>query len=172
MAMAAGLSGRLAAYAPHSWRADAAVPSFPDEMPVIVFDGVCVMCSAFARFVARRDTQGRFRFLAAQSGIGAALYRHFRLDPADYETNLLLMDGRVLAKLEAAIAILSALGPGWRVAANLMSIPPPRCRDWLYDRLARNRYALFGRYDACIVPDASWHMRLIEDRAEPARRVE
>jgi hypothetical protein len=39
----------------YSYRHDSSVPAFPDDRPVIVFDGKCVMCSAFARFVLRRD---------------------------------------------------------------------------------------------------------------------
>jgi predicted DCC family thiol-disulfide oxidoreductase YuxK len=29
---------------------------------------------------------------------------------------------------------------------------PRPLRDWLYDRIARNRYRLFGRRDTCLVP--------------------
>jgi predicted DCC family thiol-disulfide oxidoreductase YuxK len=65
----------------YSYRSDPSVPSFPDEKPIIIFDGKCVMCSAFARFVIRHDGRRRFRLLAAQTPIGAALYAHFGLDP-------------------------------------------------------------------------------------------
>ena len=164
--MTAGLSARLAACASYSWRGDGSVPPFPDSHAVIVFDGVCVMCSAFARFVATRDGARRFRFVPAQSRLGTAINRHFGLDPIDYETNLLIENGSPCAKLEAVAGILRHLGPGWRLAANLMRIPPAVVRDWLYDRVAKNRYARFGRYERCIVPDASWRDRLTEDRGD------
>ena len=61
-----------------SYRDDPAVPAFPDDRPLIVFDGVCVLCSASARFVLRHDEAGRFRLTAAQSSVGQALYRHHR----------------------------------------------------------------------------------------------
>jgi predicted DCC family thiol-disulfide oxidoreductase YuxK len=66
------------------------VPSFPDDKPIIVFDGMCVICSGWAQFVIRHDRDKRFRLLAAQTLLGAALYAHYGLDSADYETNLLI----------------------------------------------------------------------------------
>ena len=52
---------------PYDYRADPAVPRFADDRPIIIFDGKCVLCSWFARFVLRTDRTGRFRLLAAQS---------------------------------------------------------------------------------------------------------
>ena len=64
----------------YSYRADAGVPEFADDKPLIVFDGECVFCSAWVQFVLRHDKAERYRFLAAQSPLGEALYRHYRLD--------------------------------------------------------------------------------------------
>ena len=147
---------RLAAKPAFSWRSDGAVPAFEDRGPIIVFDGVCVLCSHFARFVAVRDPTRRFRFVAAQSHIGQGLMRHYNLDPDAFETNLLLADGRAYGKLDAVAGIIRHLGPGWRLAANLMRILPGAPADWLYDRVALNRYALFGRHDACVRPGTDW----------------
>ena len=93
---------------PFSYRADPAVPHFPGDRPIIVFDGKCVLCSGFAQFVIRRDRDAKFRLLAAQSPLGDALYRHFDLDPVNYETYILLQDGVAYFRSEAAIRILKA----------------------------------------------------------------
>lgn len=156
------LTGRLAAYPPFGWRSNPAVPAFSDAGSLILFDGVCVLCSGFARFVAERDRSGRFRFVAAQSGLGQALLRHYDLNPADPETNLLITDGRAYAKLEAVAGVLHHLGWTWRLAANLIVLPPATLRDWLYDRVARNRYALFGRSETCAAPGPGWRARILE----------
>ena len=47
---------------------------WPDD-DVILYDGVCVFCSRWIRFVAARDRERRFRFAAIQSGYGARLAR-------------------------------------------------------------------------------------------------
>lgn len=77
----------------HSYRSDPAVPSFPDDRPLIVFDGVCVLCSGFVRFVLRHDGKNQFRFAAVQSITGDALYRHYGLATTPWDTNLLIAEG-------------------------------------------------------------------------------
>ncbi len=159
--MSRDVRARLAARPDHSWRRDPQVPAFADQRPLIVFDGVCVLCSGFARFVAARDLERRFQFTAAQSPLGQGLYRHFDLDTVNYETNLLVADGRVFAKMAAFGGIMARLGQPWRLAAAIDRLPGAHA-DGLYDRIARNRYRLFGRRNACILPDATWRDRVIE----------
>jgi predicted DCC family thiol-disulfide oxidoreductase YuxK len=136
---------------PYSYRTDAGVPAFADDKPVIVFDGMCVMCSRFAQIVIRRDTGRRFRLLAAQSALGAALYRHYGLDPVDYETNVLVEEGQAYFKSEASIRILERLGMPWSLATVGRGLPLG-VRDWLYGAVARNRLRWFGVREQCFVP--------------------
>lgn len=42
---------------PYSYRGDPAVPPFPDDRPIIIFDGKCVLCSRFAQFIMRLRSQ-------------------------------------------------------------------------------------------------------------------
>jgi predicted DCC family thiol-disulfide oxidoreductase YuxK len=158
---AASLSQRLSEAAPYSYRADPAVPAFPDDKAVIVFDGVCVLCTGSARFVIERDGARAFRFAATQSPLGQALFRHYGLDTETFETNLVLIDGRAYGKLDSVAAVCGRLGGGWRLLAVLRFIPRP-IADWLYDRVAKNRYTLFGRTEACMIPPPEWRARFIE----------
>jgi hypothetical protein len=87
------VSERLGRRKAYSYRGDASVPPFPDDKAVIVYDGVCVLCSAAMRTIARRDTAGRYRFIIGQSALGQALFRHYGLEPGDFETVLLIEDG-------------------------------------------------------------------------------
>ena len=135
---------------PYSYRSDAAVPGFPDDRALIVFDGACVLCSGSAQFVLRHDRHGRFRVAAAQSPLGAALYRHYGLNADTYETNLLIRDGRPWLKSEAVLRIAEALGFPWSLAAAARVLPL-RLRDRLYDMLARNRFRLLGRREVCLL---------------------
>ena len=68
--------------AAYSYRSDADVPDFADDRPLIVFDGECVFCSGWVKFALKHDKQQRYRFLAAQTPLGAALYRAGRYDEA------------------------------------------------------------------------------------------
>ena len=138
--------------APYSYRADPAVPAFADDKPVIIFDGHCAMCSGFARFVLRHDTAARFRLLPAQTDLGRALFVHYGYAPDDYETNLLLEDGRAYVKLETALRIVPHFGFPWTLVPAFRVLPV-RFRDALYDVIARNRYRIWGRREVCYRSD-------------------
>jgi predicted DCC family thiol-disulfide oxidoreductase YuxK len=132
---------------------------WPDD-DVILYDGVCVFCSRWVRFVAVRDVERRFRFTAIQSGYGTRLARAFGIDPDDPDTNAVVHGGKVLFKSDAALTVLSHL-PGWRWVRVLRLVPKP-FRDALYNLVARNRYRIFGKYETCFVPDAELRARVME----------
>jgi predicted DCC family thiol-disulfide oxidoreductase YuxK len=159
--VSAAVSRRLADAAPYSYRADPAVPAFPDDKALVVFDGVCVLCSGFAKFILKRDTAFAFRLTTAQSALGQALYRHYGLDTEAFETNLVIADGRAHGKLDSVAVTGERLGRPWRALA-LLRLLPRSLADWLYDRVARNRYALFGGADSCMIPPPEWRERFIE----------
>ena len=126
-------------------------PDQADDYPLIVFDGMCVLCSANARFVLRHDRRGHFRLTTAQGALGESLYRRFGLATDSYETMLVVERGRLLAESDAVLAIVRGLGWPWRVAAAA-AIVPRALRDRLYRLVARNRFRLFGRRESCWVP--------------------
>ncbi|HEX7782852.1 MAG TPA: thiol-disulfide oxidoreductase DCC family protein [Sphingobium sp.] len=120
--------------------------------PVIVFDALCVLCSANAQFVLRYDRRGYFRLASMQGEIGAALYKRAGIDPENPDT-LILVDGdHVLRDSDAVLAIYAALGWPWRMLAAL-SLIPRGVRDPIYRWIARNRYRIFGRRDTCWLPN-------------------
>jgi predicted DCC family thiol-disulfide oxidoreductase YuxK len=132
--------------------------ALPDRL--VVFDGACVLCSHFARFILHFDREKRFRFATTQSPLGEALFREHGLRTDAYETNLVLIDGRPNLKFDSFLAICAALGWPWRAACVLRVVPEP-LRDWLYDRVANNRHALFGRKESCDVPSRELRERLL-----------
>jgi predicted DCC family thiol-disulfide oxidoreductase YuxK len=142
---------RRALQAPYSYRSDPRVPAFPDDRPILIFDGHCVLCSHWVERVLRYDRAGRYRLLSAQSALGYALYVHYGLDPENYETNILLIDGVALFKAEGSIRVAVGLGLPWSLA-GILRVLPRRLADALYEWLARNRFRLFGRRETCYLP--------------------
>lgn len=119
--------------------------------PIIVFDAECILCSANAQFVLRHDRARRFRLASMQNMAGAALYRRFGIDPANPES-MIVVDGDLLLKdSDAVLAIYAGLGWPWKALSVLRFIPRV-LRDPVYRWLARNRYRVFGRRDACWIP--------------------
>jgi predicted DCC family thiol-disulfide oxidoreductase YuxK len=139
---------------------------WPDDL--ILFDGVCVLCSGFARLVIARDEARRFRFAAIQTPGGRALAVDLGINPDEPETNAAIVHGAAYLKSDAALVILEQLrGLRWtRVLRRL----PNRLRDWLYDRIARNRYALFGRHHACPLPSPETAARFVDPQPSAAER--
>jgi predicted DCC family thiol-disulfide oxidoreductase YuxK len=127
---------------------------------VILFDGVCIFCSRWVRFVAARDTAARFRFTAIQSPYGTRLAQALGIDADDPDTNAVVHGGIAWFKSDGALTVLSCL-PGWSWVRVLFFVPK-FIRDAVYNVVARNRYRIFGKYDQCMVPDAALRARVIE----------
>lgn len=118
---------------------------------IVVFDGDCVLCSGWVRFLLKHDRYRRFRFAAMQSERGRRLLEAAGLQTERLET-LLLVDGeRSYRHTDAIMKILDALGWPWR-AVGVLRVVPSFVRDPLYRLVARNRYRLFGRRVECYVP--------------------
>ena len=133
-------------------------PSSSANGPVIVFDGVCVLCNGWVRFLLRRD-QGRYRFASMQSESGRALLSAHGLDADDPASFLLVDNGVAWTDTDAIRRVLSGLGGAWRVAA-LIGMIPRFLRDPLYRNIARNRYRWFGT-TTCTVPDEAQRSRFL-----------
>jgi predicted DCC family thiol-disulfide oxidoreductase YuxK len=130
-------------------------------MDLIVYDGVCVLCSRSIRFVAAHDPAGRFRFVPLQSRFGQLLASKHGISVDQPETFVAIVDGVASFRSEAALAIAAKLdGLRW---AKVLRVVPRAVRDAIYDLVARNRYRWFGRYDRCELPSAALRSRVIEE---------
>ena len=129
---------------------------------LIVFDGECVLCSGFFRFVIKHDLEKRFVFAVAQSELGEALYRHYDLKAEDYDTNLVILEGVLHERLHAFFEVMKILGWPYK-AIVVCKLLPNWLLDWLYYRIARNRYRLFGKREECLVPGPDLRERFIHD---------
>ena len=127
---------------------------------VILYDGVCIFCSRWVRFVAARDVAQKFRFTAIQSAYGRRLAETFGIDATSPDTNAVVLNGQALFKSDAAVAVISSL-PYWSWA-GVLKLVPKLLRDAVYDLVARNRYRIFGTYSTCYLGDASFRSRVME----------
>lgn len=144
-----------------TWRTDPAVPAFQDTGTIAVMDGECVLCMFGARMIDRLDRSGMIRITPAQTPLGAALLQHHGYAPDDPDTWLVLDQGRAYVALDAMIHLGRSIGGIGRALQVLRLLPKP-ARDWLYQRIARNRYALFSRRQVCTLPTPSLQARLVQ----------
>jgi predicted DCC family thiol-disulfide oxidoreductase YuxK len=127
---------------------------------LILFDGVCNFCNTAVQMVIEIDRQKIFKFAPIQSELGQQLYHQHGLDASDIQT-LMLVDGdKVWTKSDAVLEVLSRLDGGWQLLGGFKAMPKP-VRDWAYSEFARQRFVLFGRRDACMVPTPELRERFI-----------
>jgi len=132
-----------------------------NDTNLVVFDGECVLCSAFFAFILRFDHRKAFSFAIAQSEFGENLYTRLGLKSDDYDTHIVIIDGRLYERLNGFFEVMRTLGFPWSIL-TLFSVLPDSILDWVYYKIARNRYRLFGKRGACMVPNAEVKSRFID----------
>ena len=131
-----------------------------NDQPILLFDGVCNLCSGAVRSVIRHDPAGRFRFAALQSETGRRLLARHGL-PADALDTFVLVEGaRCFTRSDAAIQLARRLEGAGRWLRLLAVVPRP-VRDWAYGIVVRNRYRWFGRSESCMVPTPELAQRFL-----------
>lgn len=131
---------------------------------VVLFDGVCKFCSAWARFLIKFDRERKFKLATMQSPEGRKILAWYGL-PLDFYATMLLVEGpKMYTKSVAIIRIVARLPLPWPLLAVLWLVPA-FIRDWMYNRFALNRYRLFGRYDTCVAPAKDHETRFLDSNA-------
>jgi predicted DCC family thiol-disulfide oxidoreductase YuxK len=118
---------------------------------VILFDGVCKLCNAWSQFIIKYDDQKRFKLCSVQSLEGQQILEYFNMPTDNFDTMLYVEGNRSFDKSDAFLTVVNKLGFPWRIL-YVFKIIPTGIRNWLYDRIALNRYSLFGKYDSCLIP--------------------
>jgi predicted DCC family thiol-disulfide oxidoreductase YuxK len=142
-----------------SYRDNPGIPPFDDSRPLFLFDGICVLCSTGVAYLMRHDKQGRIALASAQSKLGGALFGHYGMQIDD--SYLLIADGRAYTKVDGWVRVAREMGGIWRIAELMLLVPRP-IRDWLYDKLASNRYRLFGQTGYCELLTPEQRERMID----------
>jgi len=134
---------------------------WPDD-GIILYDGVCVLCSGWMRFVLKRDRNRLFRFTPIQSDYGRALAQDLGINPDDPDTNAVVWSSVAYRRSDAALRVVSLL-PGWGWVSVLRVVPRP-ARDLIYRLIARSRYRLWGRHAICDLGGERYADRVITAR--------
>ena len=134
--------------------------------PIVLYDGVCGLCNRAVQFPLKRDRHDRLRFASLQSDFAAALLKRHGVDHQDLDTVYVVLNRgeaneALLAKSDAFLQLAGVIGGVWSIASCGKIIPRP-IRNWLYDFVARHRYQVIGKYEACMLPDPRHKHKFIE----------
>jgi predicted DCC family thiol-disulfide oxidoreductase YuxK len=118
---------------------------------IVLFDGVCNLCTWSVQFILQRDPRGYFKFSSMQSESGRKLMEDHGVPSENMDTFVLLDGGKCLTRSDAVIEVAQHLSGSWSLLRVLSAIPKP-IRDWGYAIIANNRYRWFGKQNTCMLP--------------------
>ena len=135
--------------------------------PIVLYDGVCVLCNRLVQFILRRDQAGAFRFATLQSPAAAQMLACHGENPGGLETVYVVLNHgeskeSLLPRSDAVLFIFRQLGGIWQAGAIVLRLIPRPLRDGFYRLIARYRHRVFGRYDACPLPSEDTRDRFID----------
>ncbi len=128
---------------------------------ILLFDGVCNFCNGSVNFIIERDKIGYFKFAPLQSEIGQKLLDEYKIDKENTDSVILIEDEKVYTHSTAALRVARRLDGFWKYFYAFIIMPRP-IRDFFYKLFAKNRYRLFGKQDACMLPTAAIRARFLE----------
>ena len=132
-----------------------------EEKPIILFDGVCNFCNAGVNFTIRQDKKKIFHFAALQSKAGQQLAEEYNLPKKDFNSFILIEDGKVYNRSTAGFKVYNKLPWYWKWT-QVFWIVPKIIRDGVYDFIARNRYKWFGKKEVCMIPTSELRSRFLD----------
>ena len=132
----------------------------PDDR-VVCFDGVCKMCGFWARFIHQNEPAGKLKLCALQTDEGRAISAWCGLPPDELNTMIFVDQGKAYFKSSAALRAFGYLRFPFSMVSVFL-IVPGFIRDWFYGRLAKNRYNLFGKEEACMMPTPELKKRFLK----------
>jgi predicted DCC family thiol-disulfide oxidoreductase YuxK len=128
-------------------------------MNIILFDGVCNLCSNSVSLLIKYDKNNIFRFAAMQTKAGENIIQEYNV-LNDRKSIILIKEGTVFYKSDAIIEIAKQI-TGWPSILKYGFLFPKFLRDGMYDLIAKNRYFLFGKKDTCSTPSEKDSKRFI-----------
>jgi predicted DCC family thiol-disulfide oxidoreductase YuxK len=128
--------------------------------PVILFDGVCNLCTGSVQFILKRDKEKKFLFASLQSSYGQDLLKQLDLPTDTFNSFILYDGGKIFTRSTAALKMFSQL-KGWRWV-KIFWIVPKFIRDAVYNLIAKNRYRWFGKKEECWLPTPELKARFLD----------
>ena len=116
---------------------------------VVVYDGICVLCNFFLRWLLKNDTKDHFKFTSFESLF--IVNNHPNINLLD-SIIVLTQDNQKLNKGKAVLHILKKINK-LKPIVYFLSLMPTKLIDFFYTIIAKTRYKIFGKYNSCPVVD-------------------
>ena len=124
---------------------------------IIVFDGYCVLCDNFVKWIAKKDKYHKIHFTTFQSDYINKNYSEIKL-----KNSVVVIDSKksFFKKSEAVILCLKTIDYN-KTLINVLEIIPKTILDIGYSLVAFFRYKIFGKKKICSLPDTIISERIL-----------
>lgn len=129
---------------------------------IVLFDAICVLCNGWAKFLLRHDTASRFKLASVQSPLGQEILKYYQMPTDHFDTMLVIKNGQLFTESTATLKVIEELGFPFS-SSKIGYLIPKFLRDFLYRRIALNRYTLFGTTDHCLLPSKENRQHFLEN---------
>jgi predicted DCC family thiol-disulfide oxidoreductase YuxK len=110
----------------------------------VLYDGYCALCNRSVQFLKARQQVDTLEFASLQSKRGQNTLNIFKLPTTEFDTLVVVDDGRPYLRSAAALHLLRYLRFPWPLLGALR-IVPAFMRDPVYNLIAHNRYRWLGK---------------------------
>ena len=132
------------------------------DKKIILFDGVCNLCSSAVQFIIENDKKDIFRFVSLQSDLGQEITTYLGISSADLDSIILYQPGYAYYyKSQAVFEIANELGGIYSIN-TIFSILPSSITDYVYGYIAKNRYKWYGKKEFCMIPTNDIKAKFLE----------
>lgn len=128
---------------------------------IILFDGICNLCNGAVQFVFKYDRKKIFHFASLQSNSGQKLLKKYGLNTNDLDTFVYIKNEKYFTRSKAGLLVLNDLGGIWKLF-SIIKFLPEKFLDFIYDKIAKNRYRIFGKKDQCSMVEIDLNDKILK----------
>ncbi len=131
------------------------------QFPILFFDGICNLCNATVQWIIKRDPKGIIHFSSLQSDFAQKHLNSIFGDSPSLNSVILVDKDQFFVKSQVIKEVLKRISPHSPLLW-ILKIVPRTVQDFFYDKIARNRYLIFGKRTSCQLPVSHVKSRFIE----------
>ena len=124
---------------------------------VIIYDGICVLCNKYIKWVLDKDKENLFLISNLQSKFTEEKFPELRKIDS---VAVIKKNGEIVQKSKAVNHILKSINR-LILLRTILNILPLSISNFFYDIVAKSRYKVFGKYDSCQLPEPEYKSRFI-----------
>ena len=115
---------------------------------IVFFDGLCGLCDGSVSLILKFDKNNILKYSSLQGKSGQVLLKKLNKDLKEFDTVIFKVNDQVYTKSTAVFKIIESIG-GWIKVFLIFNLFPTKFNDWIYSKIAKNRFKLFGKLDTC-----------------------